>query len=109
MGGAPALPAHCPLGRKEDKHRIGAATLRTIGGIVRDSRGRLNEDSQMHWDMALGALRLWQELTGPDMRAEDLAQLEELFEGMPVRHEHAAEDEAPCWEPSPILVLRRQH
>jgi len=91
-----------------DYNALTAATLRTIGGIVRDSRGRLNEDSQMHWDMALGALRLWQELTGPDMRADDLAQLKELFEGMPIRHEHGGEDEVPSWEPSPILILRRQ-
>lgn len=51
------------------------AILQLAGG----SRGQLDEDNQAHWDMANGVMRLWRDLAGDDIRAEDADRLELLL------------------------------
>lgn len=55
----------------------------TIRQLTEESRGRLDEDNQSHWDMAHGVLRFWICLTGADARAEDVERLQLLIDDMP--------------------------
>jgi hypothetical protein len=62
---------------------VTARAEQAILQLTGESRGQLDKDNQAHWDMANGVMRLWRDLAGDDIRAEDADRLELLLADMP--------------------------
>lgn len=62
---------------------VTARAEQTILQLTGESRGQLDEDNHAHWDMANGVMRLWRDLAGDNLRAEDADRLELLLADMP--------------------------
>lgn len=70
--------------------QITDSTKRTIEKIAEASRGALSEDNQSWWDMARGAMRVWEDLVGDAARAVDRERLQLLIDGMPSPDDHGS-------------------
>lgn len=71
----------------------------TILQLTKESRGKLDEDNQSHWDMALGVLRMWITVTGAHGQTVDAERLQGLIDAMP-----GVDDQGEGnWRASPVV------
>ena len=88
---------------------VTARAEQAILQLTGESRGQLDEDNQAHWDMANGVMRLWRDLAGDDIRAEDAHRLELLLADMPGSDDDGERADDPGsgnWHLTAVTYLR---